>query len=173
MNKIALALTLSALISIPLTAQAAIKGEISYTNDLEVLGRLVANPNFMLARNSTGLYFTVAPNGSINQLPIGTDVAALVGNSSAAALSAVDRAAMFNPNAAPNRMTPMTFVHTTNDGNIPRAMGTRSVYTQRFPTYVSGQVVSEYTTHQQQIFARVIPRNSPSARKPAPVQRKF
>ena len=141
--------------SIQLRGQVSNAGNNGYTT----LGRLSANPNYSLAQNAAGQFFIKGPNGQVQALPLGTDVNGLLGSSTSASLTPMQKAALYNPYAAPYSSTPMTLIHTTNDGNVPMAVATRNVYTNGYPTFVSGQVISEYPRTRVESFARVYPKH--------------
>jgi hypothetical protein len=127
---------------------------------VQSMGSLAANPNMQVVRNAAGDFFIMSPNGQLQAVAPGTNVQGLLASSLSDGFTPIQRARMFNGVASPYVATPMTLIHTTNDGNVPAAVASRDVFTNGYPTSVSGQIIAEYPTRKVETFARVYPRSS-------------
>jgi len=125
------------------------------------VGNLAANPNMQIVRNQAGQFFFQAPNGQLQTIPAGTNIAGLMGQSNMG-LTMLQRAALFNGTAAPFMTTPMTLMRTTSDGSVATASAQRGVFTNGFPTAVAGNIITEYPQKEVQTFARVYPKTAPA-----------
>lgn len=133
-----------------------LRGIVSNARTMQHLGMVSAHRNLRVVQSSTGEFFFMSPNGQLQAVPVGTNIMGLLDGGMHGGYSTIDRARMYNRIASPVVLAPMTLIRTTNDGNVPSAVASRSVYVNGYPSSVSGQIIAEYPATKVQSFARVI-----------------
>lgn len=137
-----------------------LRGMVSNMRTMQHLGIATAHRNLRVVQSSTGEFFFMSPNGQLQAVPVGTNIMGLLDGGMNGGYSTIDRARMYNRIASPVVLAPMTLIRTTNDGNVPSAVASRSVYVNGYPSSVSGQIIAEYPAAKVQSFARVYPKHT-------------
>jgi hypothetical protein len=103
----------------------------------------------------SGNMFFYSANGSLQAIPEGTNIGALMEGGAGGYRTHEQRLPMWNPRLAREVMGPMTLTYVANDGSTPMEMCSRQYMVNGVQTYGGGSMIREYPSTRAESFARV------------------